>query len=68
MDHLSDFPDAVWHKSTRSGSSGCVEVAILEHIVGVRDSKDRQGPVLAFTFDEWNAFVAGVRECQFDLP
>jgi hypothetical protein len=68
MNHRSDFSDAVWHKSTRSGNSGCVEVATLERVVGVRDSKDRQGPVLVFRFDEWNAFLAGVRDGEFDLP
>jgi hypothetical protein len=67
MNHVSDFSNAVWHKSVRSGGSGCVEVATFEHLVGVRDSKDRQGPVLVFRFDEWNAFLAGVRDGEFDL-
>jgi hypothetical protein len=68
MDQMSDFSNAVWHKSLRSASGGCVEVATLERVVGVRDSKDRQGPVLVFRFDEWNAFLAGVRDGEFDLP
>ena len=68
MNHISDFSNAVWHKSARSGGGGCVEVATLERVVGVRDSKDRQGPVLVFRFDEWNAFLAGVRDGEFDLP
>jgi hypothetical protein len=68
MNHISDFSNAVWHKSTRSGATGCVEVATLGGVVGVRDSKDREGPVLVFRFDEWNAFVAGVRDSEFDLP
>jgi hypothetical protein len=68
MSHISDFSDAVWHKSARSGTSGCVEVATLERVVEVRDSKDRQGPVLVFRFDEWNAFLVGVRDGEFDLP
>jgi hypothetical protein len=67
MAHMSDFSNAVWHKSARSGGTGCVEVATLERVVGVRDSKDRKGPVLVFRFDEWNAFVAGVRDGEFDL-
>jgi hypothetical protein len=68
MDDILDFSNAVWHKSTRSGSAGCVEVATLEHVVGVRDSKDRQGLVLVFKYDEWKAFLAGVRDGEFDLP
>jgi Domain of unknown function (DUF397) len=65
---MSDFSNAKWHKSARSGPSGCVEIAILEREVGLRDSKDREGPVLVFRFDEWNAFLAGVRDGEFDLP
>jgi Domain of unknown function (DUF397) len=68
MNQMPDFTSAVWHKSARSGSAGCVEVATLDRAVGVRDSKDRQGPVLVFRHDEWNAFLAGVRDGEFDLP
>ena len=68
MNHLSDFSGVVWHKSSWSGTSGCVEVATLDQLVGVRDSKDCQGPVLVFRFDEWDAFLAGVRGGEFDLP
>ncbi|MBQ0994382.1 DUF397 domain-containing protein [Micromonospora sp. H61] len=50
--------DGVWRKSTRSGGDGnCVEVAGFAETVGVRDSKDRQGPVLTFTPSVWTAFV-----------
>jgi hypothetical protein len=56
-----------WHRSTRCGSDACVEVATVDRIVGVRDSRDRQGPVLVFRFDEWTAFLAGVRDGEFDL-
>ncbi|MET8200502.1 DUF397 domain-containing protein [Micromonospora taraxaci] len=50
--------DGVWRTSTRSGSEGdCVEVAGFAETVGVRDSKDRQGPVLTFTPSAWTAFV-----------
>ncbi len=36
--------------------------------VAVRDSKDRSGPVLLFTHDEWKAFLAGAHEGEFELP
>nr|WP_234361961.1 DUF397 domain-containing protein [Plantactinospora sp. BB1] len=52
-----------WRKSSRSnaGSAECVEVADdLGGAVGVRDSKDPDGPVLAFAPVAWRAFVAGV--------
>ncbi len=56
-----DFTHAVWRKSTRSGDNGgaCVEVAFLDSVVGVRDSKGRGvGPVLVFTPTEWSGFIA----------
>ena len=60
--------DLKWRKSTRSGQSGnCVEVADLP--AGgraVRDSKDPAGPVLRFTAAEWDAFVDGVKDGEFD--
>jgi hypothetical protein len=64
-----DISRAAWRKSSRSGGNGnCVEVARnLPGVVAVRDSKDRTGPVLVFTPDEWHAFAAGVRAGEFDL-
>ncbi|UWE12235.1 DUF397 domain-containing protein [Actinacidiphila bryophytorum] len=52
-----------WRKSSySSGSSGdCVEVATCPEVVHVRDSKDKEGPQLAFTPTEWSAFVAYAR-------
>ncbi|MGC4750657.1 DUF397 domain-containing protein [Micromonospora sp. DT201] len=58
-----DLIGATWRKSTRSGSSGgdCVEVADnLPGFVGVRDSKDPDGPALVFGPVAWRAFVTEV--------
>ncbi|HEY0700649.1 MAG TPA: DUF397 domain-containing protein [Micromonospora sp.] len=60
-----DLTRARWRKSTRSGNNGgaCVEVADnLPGVVGVRDSKDPTGPVLAFDPVAWRAFVARVAQ------
>lgn len=62
--------DAEWRKSRRSGTSGnaCVEVAAnLPHVVGVRDSKDRSGSVLAVPHAVWATFVAAIKGGEFDL-
>ncbi|WP_449063308.1 DUF397 domain-containing protein [Planomonospora algeriensis] len=70
----------VWRKSSRSGGgSNCVEVTVVdetpavaghkadaERLFLVRDSKDPDGPVLAFTPSEWDAFVDGVKNGEFD--
>ena len=64
---MSDRHTAVWRKSTRSNAGGnCVEVAQRPEAVGVRGSKDAQGPVLVFAPDSWQAFVAAVRQGEFD--
>ncbi|MFF0821952.1 DUF397 domain-containing protein [Micromonospora haikouensis] len=56
-----ELSGATWRKSTRSGSNAdCVEVATGARAVGVRDSKDPAGPVLAFDRRAWTAFVAGL--------
>ena len=67
---MIDLTGADWHKSTRSGGNGgdCVEVAVnLPGIVAVRDTKDRAAGALVFTDAEWLAFLAGVRDGEFDL-
>ncbi|MGH2604765.1 MAG: DUF397 domain-containing protein [Dehalococcoidia bacterium] len=69
---MPDLSRAVWRKATRSGNSGsCVEVAsnlLAEHgAVYVRDSKHPSGPVLTFPAAEWDAFLASVKDRNFDL-
>jgi Domain of unknown function (DUF397) len=60
--------DSSWVKSSLSFANGnCVEVANLATgEIGVRDSKNSEGPVLRFTPDEWHAFLGGVRNGEFD--
>jgi Domain of unknown function (DUF397) len=70
---LEDLPGGsgsgrYWVKSSLSFANGnCVEVADLpDGGVGVRNSRDPDGPVLQFTPDEWTAFLGGVRNGEFD--
>ena len=65
----SNLSTAVWRKSSRSNGNGganCVEVAVLDTAVAVRDSKDPQGPALVFAAIEWDAFVDGAKDGRFD--
>jgi len=58
-----------WIKSSKSGTNGgnCVEVARLDDgRIGVRDSKNPDGAVLRFTRAEWEAFLDGVAQREFD--
>jgi hypothetical protein len=67
---MADVTRAVWRKSSYSSGNGgaCVEVACnLPGVVAVRDSKDPDGPNLAFGPDEWRAFTAGVKAGKFGL-
>ena len=64
---MQDLPAAAWRTSTLCDLNGCVEVALLDNQVAVRDAKDRSGPVLVFTSGEWEAFLSGVRLGEFDL-
>jgi hypothetical protein len=60
---------AEWRKSTLSSAGdNCVEVAFTaDGRTGVRDSKQQGlGPVLVFTQAEWDAFLGGVRQGEFD--
>jgi hypothetical protein len=64
-----DLSRAQWFKSTRSGpnSDNCVEVAFVDQAIAVRDSKNPQGAALIFTPAEWDAFVGGAKDGEFDL-
>ena len=57
-----------WVKSSFSyASCNCVEIASLsDDVIGMRDSKDAGGPVLQFTGAEWQAFLGGARNGEFD--
>jgi hypothetical protein len=53
-----------WFKSSYSGGSGteCVECAVTEGSVLLRDSKCKEQRRLSVTPDVWKAFVRALRE------
>ncbi len=53
-----------WRKSSRCETGACVEVARIDGMVAIRSSND--AALLIFSPDEWAAFVAGVRNGEFD--
>ena len=65
-----DLTNAIWRKSSRSSGSSngeCVEVADnLAGVVGVRDSKNRDGAALAFSPAAWSDFVCEVKLGKYD--
>ncbi len=59
--------NTTWVKAKKSSNGGsCVEVRRHDGVIEVRDSKDRTGPVLSFSPAEWDAFLNGARNAEFD--
>lgn len=59
---------ANWRKSIRSGTGeACVEVADLTAAIGVRDSKNPDGPKLILTGPAFAALLARVKRNDLDL-
>lgn len=51
-------------RSACDAGGSCVEVGV---VIGVRDSKNPQGPVLWYTQDEWHNFIEGAKAGAFDV-
>jgi Domain of unknown function (DUF397) len=64
----ADQLQVTWQKSKWSNPSGnCVEVAALtDGGVAVRNSRHPSGPALVYTRAEIAAFLAGVKDGEFD--
>lgn len=68
----SDELPVAWRISSysASGGSNCVEAGpVLDGTgrVAVRHSHHPDGPVIIYTRAEWDAFLAGVRNNEFDF-
>lgn len=56
-----------WIKSSKSASGTCVEVAHTQNgDYLMRDSKD-PNTILRYTTAEWDAFLAGAKDGEFDF-
>lgn len=77
-----DLSNVEWRVASAGGEEegANVEIAIVdgaqspaghkrgeEKLVLMRDAKHPEGPVLVFTPDEWDAFIGGVKDGEFDL-
>ncbi|WP_185025915.1 DUF397 domain-containing protein [Actinomadura coerulea] len=59
-----------WRKSSHSGGvndEACVELARLGHSVGVRDSRDPDGPHLDLSSQAFGGLLARIRRGDLDL-
>jgi hypothetical protein len=73
--HHLDFTEAGWIRAEPEGVTldEVVEYAFIPHTDGVtyvamRKSTEPDGTVLVFTPSEWEAFLLGVRDGEFELP
>ncbi len=69
---LEELAKISWRKSSKSDNGGgnCVEVGPLADgsgRVAVRHSRRPDGAVIVYTREEWQAFIAGVKEGEFDF-
>lgn len=56
-----------WRKASASATDNCVEVGFAgPDDIRVRDSKNRDDGVLQYTRGEWEAFLGGVKDGEFD--
>jgi hypothetical protein len=68
-----DLSQVRWRISSRSGSGGggtCVEAGPLTDGTGrvaLRHSQHPNGPVIIYTRAEWDAFLAGAKDNEFDF-
>ncbi|WP_158887474.1 DUF397 domain-containing protein [Amycolatopsis anabasis] len=70
-----DLSKADWQRAEPEGETleDAVEYAFVPHTDGVtyvamRQSSKPDGVILVFTPSEWEAFVLGVKDGEFDVP
>jgi len=55
-----------WRVSRACDSGACVGVARQGEFVVIGNTSEPQAPVSRFTGEEWRAFIAGVKQGDFD--
>lgn len=64
-----DLSRIEWRKSSYSTGNGgnCVEVGTGRQLIAVRDSKDPNGPALAFSRGDWDVFIRHIKDGRAGL-
>ena len=58
--------EPTWHTGGRCDGGACVEVGALGESVLIRSSADPDGGYVTLSRAEWQVFVAGIRDGDFD--
>jgi hypothetical protein len=56
-----------WRRSSFCASSECVEIARLDDMIVMRDSKDPSGHVLRYTTEEFRFLVRNIKAGEYDF-
>ena len=58
---------SVWRRSSFCASGECVEVARLDEMIFMRDSKDPSGHTLRYTTEEFRYLVRAIKAGEYDF-
>jgi hypothetical protein len=59
--------DGMYRESSFSGGGNCVQVYVNDQDVRIRHSVHHDQGTLVFSHSEWRAFLAGVKDEQFEI-
>jgi hypothetical protein len=58
--------EPIWHTGRRCDGGQCVEIGTLGESILIRSSEDPGGRHVEFSRDEWQMFVDGIKDGDFD--
>ena len=59
----SDIP---WRTAAKSAGGNCIQVSRRDGAIMIANSRYPSGPVLAYTLQEFDAFLDGAKKGEFD--
>jgi predicted secreted Zn-dependent protease len=66
MDLTRGHKGLTWRTALSCNGGACVQVASTENGILLGNTRQPTGPVISYTLDEWHAFVAGIKQGDFD--
>jgi len=63
---MDQLDEPTWRSARRCNGGACAEIGILGESVLVRNSAEPDGTCLTLSRGEWQEFVAGVKDGDFD--
>ncbi|MGO8957321.1 MAG: DUF397 domain-containing protein [Streptosporangiaceae bacterium] len=63
---VSSLGELSWRVARHCEAGSCVRIAQQDDMVFVGDTKNPDGPVLAYSLAEWQTFAEGIKRGDFD--